>query len=48
MFQFLNLITYSDCQQVLTTPMRRNVWLVQLAFWVVMFADDVDTVISYQ
>ncbi|MFA4903535.1 MAG: hypothetical protein WC600_12435 [Desulfobaccales bacterium] len=37
-------------ERVLTTPrQKRNAWLVQLVFWLVMFAAlDAWTVISYQ
>ncbi len=44
-----NFLTVLD-ERVLTTPRRRrNAWLVQVAFWLVMFAAmDAWTVISYQ
>ena len=44
-----NFLTVLD-ERVLTTPTRRRyAWLIQLAFWLVMFAAlDAWTVISYQ
>jgi hypothetical protein len=44
-----NFLTALD-DRVLTTPeRRRNAWLIQAAFWIIMFAAlDAATVISYQ
>ena len=44
-----NFLTALD-DRVLTTPKRRrNAWMIQIAFWLVLFAAmDAWTVISYQ